>query len=44
MPGISITEARTVCQITDRMIRQVPEVDYVFGKVGRANTATDPPP
>jgi Cu(I)/Ag(I) efflux system membrane protein CusA/SilA len=44
MPGISITEAKNVLQQTDRIIRTFPEVDYVFGKVGRADTATDPAP
>jgi Cu(I)/Ag(I) efflux system membrane protein CusA/SilA len=44
LPGISITKAREVLQQTDRMIRSVPEVDRVFGKVGRAETATDPAP
>jgi Cu(I)/Ag(I) efflux system membrane protein CusA/SilA len=42
MPGISVTKARELLQQTDRMIRQFPEVDRVFGKVGRAETATDP--
>jgi Cu(I)/Ag(I) efflux system membrane protein CusA/SilA len=44
LPGISITKARQVLQQTDRMIRQLPEVDQVFGKIGRAETATDPAP
>ena len=44
LPGLSITKAREILQQTDRMIRQVPEVDTVFGKVGRAETATDPAP
>jgi Cu(I)/Ag(I) efflux system membrane protein CusA/SilA len=44
MPGISITEAKNLLQQTDRIIRTFPEVDYVFGKVGRAETATDPAP
>jgi Cu(I)/Ag(I) efflux system membrane protein CusA/SilA len=43
-PGISPTKAREVLQTTDRMIRQFPEVEHVFGKVGRAETATDPAP
>ena len=43
-PGISITEAKNLLQQTDRIIRTFPEVDYVFGKVGRAETATDPAP
>jgi Cu(I)/Ag(I) efflux system membrane protein CusA/SilA len=44
MPGISITEARKLLQVTDRIIRQFPEVDRVLGKAGRAETATDPAP
>jgi Cu(I)/Ag(I) efflux system membrane protein CusA/SilA len=44
MPGISLTEAKNLLQQTDRIIRTFPEVDYVFGKVGRAETATDPAP
>jgi Cu(I)/Ag(I) efflux system membrane protein CusA/SilA len=44
MPGISITEAQRVLQITDRIIMQFPEVDRVLGKAGRAETATDPAP
>ncbi|MBA3029749.1 MAG: efflux RND transporter permease subunit [Desulfobacteraceae bacterium] len=42
MPGISITKARELLQQTDKIIRQFPEVERVFGKVGRAETATDP--
>jgi Cu(I)/Ag(I) efflux system membrane protein CusA/SilA len=44
LPGISITKAREILQQTDRMIRTVPEVHHVFGKIGRAETATDPAP
>jgi Cu(I)/Ag(I) efflux system membrane protein CusA/SilA len=44
LPGISITKAREILQQTDRMIRRIPEVDQVFGKIGRAETATDPAP
>jgi Cu(I)/Ag(I) efflux system membrane protein CusA/SilA len=44
MPGISITKARELLQQTDRIIRQFPEVHHVFGKIGRAETATDPAP
>ncbi len=44
MPGISITEAQKVLQITDRIIKQFPEVKYVLGKAGRAETSTDPAP
>jgi Cu(I)/Ag(I) efflux system membrane protein CusA/SilA len=44
MPGISITEAQKVLQVTDRIIKQFPEVKYVLGKAGRAETSTDPAP
>ena len=44
LPGISITKARELLQQTDRIIAQFPEVERVFGKVGRAETATDPAP
>jgi Cu(I)/Ag(I) efflux system membrane protein CusA/SilA len=44
MPGISITEAQKLLQVTDRIIRQFPEVQYVLGKAGRADTSTDPAP
>lgn len=43
-PGISIGKARELLQQTDKLIRTVPEVQNVFGKVGRAETATDPAP
>ncbi|MEH6515902.1 MAG: CusA/CzcA family heavy metal efflux RND transporter [Halioglobus sp.] len=43
-PGISIGKARELLQQTDRLISTVPEVDTVFGKVGRAETATDAAP
>ena len=43
-PGISIDKAREVLQQTDKMIMTVPEVKRVFGKIGRAETATDPAP
>jgi Cu(I)/Ag(I) efflux system membrane protein CusA/SilA len=43
-PGISPTKAREVLQTTDRLIHQFPEVQSVFGKAGRAETATDPAP
>ena len=43
-PGISIGKAREVLQQTDRLIRTIPEVKSVFGKIGRAETATDPAP
>ncbi len=44
LPGISIAKARELLQQTDRIIATVPEVERVFGKVGRAETATDPAP
>jgi Cu(I)/Ag(I) efflux system membrane protein CusA/SilA len=44
LPGLSIGKARELLQQTDRLIRGVPEVERVFGKVGRAETATDPAP
>jgi Cu(I)/Ag(I) efflux system membrane protein CusA/SilA len=43
-PGISITKAKELAQQTDKIIRSFPEVETVFGKVGRAETATDPAP
>jgi copper/silver efflux system protein len=44
LPGISAGKAAEVLQQTDRLIKTVPEVARVFGKVGRAETATDPAP
>ncbi|HEX2831217.1 MAG TPA: efflux RND transporter permease subunit [Burkholderiales bacterium] len=44
LPGISPAKAAEILQQTDRLIRTVPEVARVFGKVGRAETATDPAP
>jgi len=43
-PGISVGKARELLQQTDKLIKTVPEVETVFGKVGRAETATDPAP
>lgn len=43
-PGISIGKARELLQQTDKLIATVPEVANVFGKIGRADTATDPAP
>lgn len=43
-PGISIGKARELLQQTDKMIKTIPEVKTVWGKIGRANTATDPAP
>ena len=42
--GISIGKARELLQQTDRLIKTLPEVETVFGKMGRAETATDPAP
>jgi Cu(I)/Ag(I) efflux system membrane protein CusA/SilA len=44
LPGISAHKASELLQQTDRMIKSVPEVAHVFGKAGRAETATDPAP
>jgi Cu(I)/Ag(I) efflux system membrane protein CusA/SilA len=44
LPGVSVDEALNLLQITDRAIRTLPEVARVFGKAGRAETATDPAP
>lgn len=43
-PGLSPTKAKEVLQQTDQIIRSFPEVHHVFGKIGRAETATDPAP
>ena len=43
-PGVSITKAKEMLQQTDKILRTFPEVESVFGKVGRAETATDPAP
>lgn len=44
LPGISVTEAQRLLQVQDKIIRTRPEVERVFGKAGRAETATDPAP
>jgi Cu(I)/Ag(I) efflux system membrane protein CusA/SilA len=44
IPGISVTEAQRVLQIQDKILKSFPEVERVFGKAGRAETATDPAP
>ncbi|WP_192021887.1 efflux RND transporter permease subunit [Shewanella sp. WPAGA9] len=44
LPGVSAGKAAEILQQTDRLIKTVPEVKRVFGKVGRAMTATDPAP
>jgi Cu(I)/Ag(I) efflux system membrane protein CusA/SilA len=44
LPGISVTKAAELLQIQDRILKSFPEVKSVFGKAGRANSATDPAP
>ncbi|PKO41323.1 MAG: CusA/CzcA family heavy metal efflux RND transporter [Betaproteobacteria bacterium HGW-Betaproteobacteria-4] len=44
LPGMSVTEAGRLLQTTDRIIKTFPEVESVYGKAGRAATATDPAP
>jgi Cu(I)/Ag(I) efflux system membrane protein CusA/SilA len=44
LPGISITKARELIQQTDKIIQSFPEVHHTLGKIGRAETATDPAP
>jgi Cu(I)/Ag(I) efflux system membrane protein CusA/SilA len=44
LPGVSPQEAKEILQRTDRIIASFPEVERVFGKIGRAETATDPAP
>ena len=44
LPGVSITKAREILQVTNRQIMTVPEVKQSFGKAGRSNSATDPAP
>ena len=44
VPGISVTEAQKILQLQDKVIKSFPEVERVFGKAGRAETATDPAP
>ena len=44
LPGLSVSKASQLLQQTDRLIKAVPEVQTVFGKAGRADTATDPAP
>jgi Cu(I)/Ag(I) efflux system membrane protein CusA/SilA len=44
LPGLSIGKAQELLQQTDRLIASIPEVERVFGKIGRADTATDPAP
>ncbi len=44
LPNVSISEAKRLIQVQDAIIKNVPEVEHVLGKVGRAETATDPAP
>jgi Cu(I)/Ag(I) efflux system membrane protein CusA/SilA len=44
LPGISVAEAQKVLQVQDKILMSFPEVEHVFGKSGRAETATDPAP
>lgn len=44
LPGLSAQRATELLQLSNRMIKTVPEVERVFGKAGRAETATDPAP
>ena len=44
LPGVSTTKAREILQQTDKILKTFPEVETVFGKIGRAETATDPAP
>ena len=44
VPGMPITEAARILQIQDRILAEVPEVERVFGKIGRSTTSTDPAP
>ena len=42
LPNVSINEAKRLIQVQDTIIKSVPEVEHVLGKVGRAETSTDP--
>ncbi|MCB1839876.1 MAG: efflux RND transporter permease subunit [Rhodospirillales bacterium] len=44
LPGVSTAKAREILQVTNRQLMTVPEVEQVFGKAGRSNSATDPAP
>lgn len=44
LPGISVTGAQKILQVQDKIFKTIPEVERVFGKAGRAETATDPAP
>ncbi|VAX17295.1 Cobalt-zinc-cadmium resistance protein CzcA; Cation efflux system protein CusA [hydrothermal vent metagenome] len=44
VPGLPVAEATRILQVQDRLLKQFPEVNMVLGKIGRANTPTDPAP
>ncbi|MEK7812418.1 MAG: efflux RND transporter permease subunit, partial [Candidatus Desantisbacteria bacterium] len=44
MPGISVTETAKLLQVQDKILKSIPEIERVYGKAGRADTATDPAP
>ena len=44
LPGMSVQKSSQILQTQDRVLKEFPEVDRVFGKMGRARTATDPAP
>jgi Cu(I)/Ag(I) efflux system membrane protein CusA/SilA len=44
VPGMAIGEATRILQLQDRLLREIPEVDHVFGKAGQSETPTDPAP
>ncbi|MDD2715373.1 MAG: CusA/CzcA family heavy metal efflux RND transporter [Candidatus Wallbacteria bacterium] len=44
LPGISVTEAEKLLQVQDKILKSFPEVERVFGKIGRSETSTDPAP
>ncbi|MGD0843061.1 MAG: CusA/CzcA family heavy metal efflux RND transporter [Geobacteraceae bacterium] len=44
LPNVSVSEAKRLIQVQDQIIKSVPEVEHVLGKVGRAETSTDPAP
>ena len=44
LPGVSISQAKQLLALTDRILKQTPEVDHVLGKAGRAQSSTDPAP
>lgn len=44
LPGLSVTEASRLLQVQDKILKSVPEIERVYGKAGRADTATDPAP